>query len=52
MAMIGLLWTGQTSRHGGQAPTRPQTFEEAQMAVHPAVTLVPWFVTGTVSRPA
>ena len=50
IAMIELLWTGQTSRHGGQTPTRPETFEEAQMAVHLAVTLVQWFVTGAVSR--
>jgi hypothetical protein len=50
IAMIELLWTGQTSRHGGQTPTRPETFEEAQMAVHLAVTLVQWFVTGAVSQ--
>lgn len=50
MTMIELLWTGQTSRHGAQTPTRPETFEEAQMALHLAVTLVQWFVTGTVSR--
>lgn len=50
IAMIELLWTGQTSRHGGQAPTRPETFEEAQMAVHLAVTLAQWFIGGAVSR--
>jgi len=52
IAMIDLLWKGQTSRHGGQTPTRPETFEEAQMAVHLAVTLVQWFVSGAVGRRA
>lgn len=50
MAMIEMLWKGQTSRHGGQQPERPETFAEAQMAVHLAVTLVHWFATGAVSR--
>lgn len=49
-AMMELLWTGQTSRHGGQAPTRPETFEEAQVAVHLAATLVQWFTSGAVTR--
>jgi hypothetical protein len=50
IAMMELLWTGQISRHGGQAPTRPETVEEARMAVHLAVTLVQWFITGAVRR--
>lgn len=49
-AMMELLWTGQTSRHGGQTPTRPETFQEAQMAVHLAATLVQWFTSGAVTR--
>jgi len=48
ISMIELVWTGQTSRHGGQAPTRMETREEAEMAVHLAVTLVHWFTTGAV----
>jgi hypothetical protein len=50
IAMIELLWTGQTSRHGARPPTRPETFEEAQMAVYLAMTLVHWFVSGAASR--
>jgi hypothetical protein len=49
-AMMALLWEGQTSRHGGKAPTRPETAEEARMAVLLAVTLVEWFVSGAVRR--
>lgn len=49
-AMMALLWEGQTSRHGGKDPTRPESVAEARMAVHLAVTLVEWFVSGAVSR--
>jgi hypothetical protein len=49
-AMLALLWDGQTSRHGGKDPTRSETLEEAEMAVHLAVTLVEWFVSGSVRR--
>ncbi|MGW0827022.1 hypothetical protein [Streptomyces sp. NPDC002845] len=49
-AMISLLWTGQTSRHGGQQPTREETLAEARMAVDLAVSLVRWFADGSVSR--
>jgi hypothetical protein len=48
--MLDLLWKGQTSRHGAQTAQRAETFEEAQMAVHLAVTLVHWFTTGAVRR--
>lgn len=50
IGMLTLLWEGQTSRHGGQAPTRMETREEAEMAVLLAVTLVHWFTTGAVRR--
>jgi hypothetical protein len=49
-AMMRMLWEGQTSRHGGQTPTRVETLEAARMAVHLAVTLVQWFAVGAVSR--
>ncbi|MBC2869795.1 hypothetical protein [Streptomyces mexicanus] len=48
--MLSLLWTGQTSRHGGQQPTREETLAEARMAVDLAVSLVRWFADGTVRR--
>jgi hypothetical protein len=48
--MMKALWEGQTSRHGSQHPTRPETMEEARAAVHLAVTLVQWFSAGTVAR--
>jgi hypothetical protein len=44
LAMIGLRWDGQEWRHGGQKP------EEAEMAVHLAVTLVHWFIIGAVNK--
>ncbi|MFF3068897.1 hypothetical protein [Kitasatospora sp. NPDC057936] len=50
LGMLQLLWQGQTSRHGGQAPTRPETQEAAEMAVHLAATLVQWFTAGAVAR--
>jgi hypothetical protein len=49
-AMISLLWTGQTSRHGSQTVTRQESVTEATMAVHLAVTLVAWFACGGVVR--
>jgi hypothetical protein len=48
--MMELLWTGQTSRHGAQTITRAETQEQADMAVHLAVTLVHWFSTAAVVR--
>jgi hypothetical protein len=50
LAMIGLLWDGQEWRHGGQKSARDATPEEAEMAVHLAVTLVHWFITGAVHK--
>jgi hypothetical protein len=50
IGMIGLIWDDQEWRHGGEAPEREAAPEEAEMAVHPAVTLVHWFVTGAVRR--
>lgn len=49
-AMVSLLWTGQTSRHGGQQPTREETLAEARMAVDLATSLVRWFSDGAVRR--
>jgi hypothetical protein len=48
--MMSLLWTGQSSRHGAETVTRPETAAEAEMAVHLAVTLVYWFSTGAVRQ--
>lgn len=44
IAMMRILWHGQFDRHGGQ-PLQPGdvSFEEAQIAVGLAVTLVSWF---------
>ncbi|MEU4588618.1 hypothetical protein AB0F92_42385 [Kitasatospora aureofaciens] len=50
LGMLQMLWQGQTSRHGGQAPTRPETQEAAEMAVHLAAALVQWFTAGAVTR--
>jgi hypothetical protein len=49
--MMRLLWTGQTSRHGGAHPTRDETVHEARTAVSLAVTLVHIFTVGAL-RPA
>ncbi|NNN34420.1 hypothetical protein HLK59_29485 [Streptomyces sp. S3(2020)] len=48
--MMRRLWQGQTSRHGSQNPTRLETQQEAEMAVHLAAILVQWFAAGLVSR--
>lgn len=50
VAMIGLLWKGHVARHAGGPSYRPQRQDEAQMAVHLAVTLVQWFASGAVRR--
>lgn len=47
--MMRMLWDGQTSRHGGLTPTRPETLEEARAAVHCAATLVQYGVSGAFS---
>lgn len=49
VGMISMLWEGQTSRHGGVNPTRPESIEEARAAVHLAATLVQWFMSGAIS---
>lgn len=46
LGLMRLLWEGQTSRHGGVNPTRHETTEEAQAAVHIAATLVQYGVSG------
>jgi hypothetical protein len=48
VAMMSLLWAGQTSRHGAKTVTRLETQEAAEMAVQLAVTLVEWFASGKV----
>jgi hypothetical protein len=50
IAMLRLLWQGQTDRHGGSAPTIPVSASAAEAAVHLAVTLVQWFRSGSVHR--
>lgn len=49
-AMMRALWEGQTSRHGGQSATVPETLEAARAGVHLAAALVQWFVSGAVVR--
>lgn len=49
-AMMRALWEGQTSRHGAQTTTVPETLEAARAGVHLAATLVQWFVSGAVVR--
>ncbi|MEU3638191.1 hypothetical protein AB0H23_18475 [Streptomyces albogriseolus] len=49
-ALMRALWDGQTSRHGKQTTTVPETLEAARMSVHLAATLVQWFVSGAVVR--
>ncbi|HEV2890050.1 MAG TPA: hypothetical protein VGX28_06705 [Frankiaceae bacterium] len=49
-SLMSVLWEGQTSRHGGVNPTRPETVEEARSAVHIAVLLVQTFASGAFTR--
>ncbi|MFH9203183.1 hypothetical protein ACH4KT_37985 [Streptomyces anulatus] len=49
-AMMRALWDGQTTRHGKQTPTVPETLEAARAGVHLAATLVQWFTSGAVVR--
>jgi hypothetical protein len=49
--MMHLLWSGQTSRHGGSHPTRDETVQEARAATHLASTLVQIFISGIIHRP-
>ncbi|MFF7903707.1 hypothetical protein ACFZCV_33865 [Streptomyces sp. NPDC007920] len=48
--MMRLLWTGQTSRHGGSRPTRDETVAEARAAVHLAVALLNFFTDGILVK--
>ncbi|WP_327368677.1 hypothetical protein [Streptomyces sp. NBC_01217] len=49
-SMMCALWDGQTSRHGKQTPTVPESLEAARAGVHLAATLVQWFASGSVTR--
>ncbi|SMF85893.1 hypothetical protein [Streptomyces sp. Amel2xC10] len=49
-AMMRALWDGQTSRHGKQTATVPETLEAARAGVHLAAALVQWFASGVVIR--
>ncbi|TXC98097.1 hypothetical protein FS847_10015 [Streptomyces sp. ISID311] len=48
--MMRALWDGQTSRHGNQTGTVPETLEAARAGVHIAASLVQWFTSGAVIR--
>lgn len=50
--MVALLWTAQQDRHGTPDQSVPAnvTLEEAQAALHLALTLVQWFESGAVSK--
>ncbi|MFJ4007775.1 hypothetical protein ACIPWL_30585 [Streptomyces sp. NPDC090023] len=48
--MMRLLWTGQTSRHGGSDPTRIETVAEARAAVNLAVALMTFFTDGILVK--
>jgi hypothetical protein len=50
LAMLRLLWQGQTDRHGSGGPTVAPSAEAAAAAVHLAATLVQWFRAGVASR--
>jgi len=49
--MLDLVWKGQSDRHGDPDPNTPLsvTLEQAQTAVHLAVTMVQWLTTGVVT---
>ncbi|MDN3296443.1 hypothetical protein QWM81_20765 [Streptomyces ficellus] len=49
-AMMRALWDGQTSRHGKQTATVPETLEASRAAIHIAATLVQWFASGAIAR--
>ncbi|MFJ6076416.1 hypothetical protein ACIQFU_37300 [Streptomyces sp. NPDC093065] len=49
-SMMRALWEGQTSRHGAQTATVPETLEAARAGVHLAAALVQWFVSGAIVR--
>ncbi|MGW3328551.1 hypothetical protein [Streptomyces virginiae] len=49
-ATMRALWEGQTSRHGAQHATVPETLEVARAGVHLAAALVQWCLSGAVTR--
>lgn len=48
--MVGRLWTGQVSRHGGGNNSRESTQAEAEAAVHLAFYLLHLLSTGALTR--
>jgi hypothetical protein len=48
LAMMQLLWEGETGRHATGKRARRETQPEAESAVHLAATLVHWFTSGAV----
>ncbi len=50
LAMLRLLWEGQTDRHGNPNKSIPVSSEAAVAAVHLAITLVQWFRSGAIRR--
>lgn len=50
LAMLRLLWEGQTDHHGSSVQPLPVTRQAAEAAVHLALTLVHWFQSQTVTR--
>ena len=50
VAMLNLLWQGQTDRHGTPTAATPITQEAAAGAVHLAITIVQWFQSGVIQR--
>jgi hypothetical protein len=51
LAMLRLLWQGQTDRHGGTTQATPIAAPAAEAAVHLALTLVHWTESG-ILQPA
>ena len=49
--MLDLVWKGQSDRHGDPDPNAPISVsqEQAEAAVHLAVTVVQWFTRGVVT---
>ncbi|GLY96571.1 hypothetical protein [Actinoplanes sp. NBRC 103695] len=52
VAMLGLLWQSQLSRHAGAPKSRRQEQPEAEAAVHLAAALVHWLQSGVLRRKA
>jgi hypothetical protein len=50
LAMLRLLWNGQTDRHGSSGTPVLVTHQAAEAGVHLALTLVHWFQSGAISR--